>query len=74
MTISSKIRPTSKIDLLISKLKRPSGATLAELVKATGWQAHSVRGAMAGALRKKGMIVASEKVDGTRRYRLKSDA
>lgn len=74
MASPSKTRPVSKIDLLISKLNRPSGATLAELVQATGWQAHSVRGAIAGALRKKGMTVASEKVDGTRRYRLNADA
>ena len=70
MASSSKTRPVSKIDLLISKLKRPSGATIDELVKATGWQPHSVRGAMAGALRKKGHVVTSHKADGTRRYRL----
>jgi hypothetical protein len=70
MTKASSTRPTSKIDLLINKLKRPSGATLAELTKATGWQDHSVRGAMAGALRKKGFTVASDKADGVRRYRI----
>ena len=70
MTKASSTRPTSKIDLLINKLKRPSGATLVELTKATGWQEHSVRGAMAGALRKKGFTVASDKVDGVRRYRI----
>jgi len=36
---------------------------------ATGWQQHSVRGAMAGALRKRGLIISSEKTDGVRRYR-----
>lgn len=70
MASSSKTRPVSKIDLLINKLKRPSGATIDELVKATGWQPHSIRGAMAGALRKKGHVVTSLKADGTRRYRL----
>ena len=70
MATTSKSRPNSKIDLLISRLRRPSGTTLADLTKATGWQPHSVRGAMAGALRKKGMIVVSEKTDGIRRYRI----
>ncbi|HEX4893979.1 MAG TPA: DUF3489 domain-containing protein [Hyphomicrobiaceae bacterium] len=70
MTTISKTRATSKIDLLIKRLQRPSGATLLELAKVTGWQPHSVRGAMAGALRKKGIAVASEKSDGIRRYRI----
>ena len=70
MTKASSTRPISKIELLINKLKRPSGATLVELTKATGWQEHCVRGAMAGALRKKGFTVASDKVDGVRRYRI----
>jgi len=74
MASSAKTRPVSKIDLLISRLKRPSGATLADLAKATGWQPHSVRGAIAGALRKKGVKVTSEKVDGVRRYRLRTDS
>lgn len=74
MASSSKTRPISKIDLLINKLKRPSGATIDELTKATGWQPHSVRGAIAGALRKKGHAVASEKVEGVRRYRLAEPA
>ena len=63
-------KPKSKLDLLIARLQRPAGASLDDLAKITGWQAHSVRGAMAGALRKKGHFVISEKVDGVRRYRL----
>ena len=70
MATSSKSKPKSKIDLLIVRLQRPSGATLEELSKVTGWQAHSVRGAMAGALKKKGHVVTSDKTDGVRRYRL----
>ena len=46
-------------------LRAPGGATIAEIVAATGWQPHTVRGAMAGALKKKlGLEVASEKIDG----------
>ncbi len=63
-------RPT-KLDRLIALLSRPDGASLAEMVEATGWQAHSVRGAIAGALRKRGHVIASSKAeDGVRRYRI----
>ena len=61
---------TSKLDLVLSMLVRPNGASLGELVAATGWQAHSVRGALAGALKRKGHAILSEKVDGERRYRI----
>lgn len=70
MTANSRAKAKSKIDLLIARLHRPAGASIEDLVKVTGWQSHSVRGAMAGALRKKGHSVASEKIDGVRRYRL----
>ena len=36
----------------------------------TGWQTHSVRGALAGSLKRKGHVVTSDKVDGVRRYRV----
>ena len=70
MANSQNSKSKSKLDLLIARLKRPAGASIEDLSKVTGWQAHSVRGAMAGALRKKGHNVSSEKVDGVRRYRL----
>jgi hypothetical protein len=63
-------KTTSKLDLIVAQLTRPEGASLAELVAATGWQAHSVRGALAGSLKKKGHAITSEKVDGERRYRI----
>jgi hypothetical protein len=48
-------------------LKRPEGATIAEVVEALQWQAHTVRGAIAGALKKKlGLKIESEKVDAER--------
>jgi hypothetical protein len=52
-------------------LGRPTGASIVEIIKATGWQAHSVRGFLAGSLKKKGHTVSSD-LDGSgvRRYRL----
>ena len=64
----------SKLDQLEALLARPKGASIAEMVEATGWQQHSVRGAMAGALKKRGLAITSENVDGTRRYRAERPA
>jgi hypothetical protein len=63
---------SSKEALLIDILRRPEGATIAQIMAATGWQAHTVRGAFASALKKKrGLIVTSEKPDnGERFYRI----
>jgi hypothetical protein len=65
-------RAGTKQALLIDLLQRPGGATIAEIVEATGWQAHSVRGAISGTLKKKlGLKVTSEKSEnGLRRYRI----
>jgi Protein of unknown function (DUF3489) len=53
-------------------LRRPEGATIAEIVADTGWQPHTVRGAFAGALKKKlGLTIVSEKAEGRGRvYRI----
>ncbi len=66
------IRPGTKQALLIDLLKRKTGATIDEIIEATGWQAHSVRGAISGVLKKKlGLAVSSEKTDGRDRvYRI----
>ena len=69
---AAAVRPRSNLDLLVSALGDKGGATIDELVAVTGWQKHSVRGAMSGSLRKKGLTVTSEKVDGVRRYRVES--
>ena len=54
----------SKQSQLIAMLKQPDGATIIEVAKALDWQPHTVRGAIAGALKKKlGLNVESEKVD-----------
>lgn len=70
-----KAKAKSKIETLVDLLKQPAGATLESMMAATGWQAHSVRGAISGSLKKKlGLEVASEKVDGVRTYRTAQDA
>jgi Protein of unknown function (DUF3489) len=65
-------RGSSKEAMLIDMLRRPEGATIAQIMAATGWQAHTVRGAFAGALKKKrGLTVTSERLDGGERvYRI----
>jgi hypothetical protein len=66
------LRAGTKLALLLDLVQRKGGATIAEVMKATGWQAHSVRGAISGALKKKlGLAVASAKVEGRGRvYRI----
>jgi hypothetical protein len=51
--------------MLISVLQAPEGTTMETIMAATGWQAHTVRGAISGALGKKlGLVVTSEKEEG----------
>jgi hypothetical protein len=67
---ATRERKPSKLDQVEVMLLREGGARLVEMMKITGWQQHSVRGAMAGALRKRGLVITSDKVDGVRRYRV----
>jgi hypothetical protein len=69
---SSEPRRKTKLDTLIAALRQRKGATIAELMEATGWQAHSVRGSISGALKKRmGLNVVSKTVDGRGRvYRI----
>ena len=69
---ASAPRTESKQSRLIAMLKQPDGATIVEITKALDWLPHTVRGAIAGALKKKlGLKVESEKVaDRGRVYRL----
>ncbi len=66
-------RGATKTDKILALLKRPGGTTLKELIKATGWQPHSVRGFLSGVIAKKLKLkVASVKDDsGARRYSVK---
>jgi hypothetical protein len=66
-------RDGSKAAQVLELLKQPGGASLKEIMKATDWQAHSVRGFLSGTLRKKlGLTVESAKADdGERTYSVK---
>jgi hypothetical protein len=65
------VRASSKLARVIALLRRKGGVTIAEISKATGWQAHSVRGAISGTIKKKlGLMVLSEKADVIRTYRI----
>jgi predicted ArsR family transcriptional regulator len=62
---SRKTREGTKQEALIAMLKRPEGAGIDEIAAEFGWAKHTVRGAIAGALKKKlGLEVTSEKVEG----------
>jgi len=68
---SDRVKPDSKQDRIVALLQRPEGATLDALVKETEWQKHSVRGFLAGTVRKKLKLpLLSEKIDGVRNYRI----
>lgn len=71
-TISSKQRANSKQSDVIEMLRQPHGATIAAIMKATGWQQHSVRGFFAGVVRKQlGLALESQKPkDQDRMYRI----
>ena len=63
--------PGSKQSRVIAMLQSPAGATIAAMMQATGWQQHSVRGFLAGVVRKRLKLkLGSKKVDGTRVYRV----
>jgi hypothetical protein len=74
---ASKISPTrqkqaTKAERILALLRRPQGATIADLTKSTGWQAHSIRGFMSGTLKNKMKLkLKSERPEGKeRRYRV----
>jgi len=66
------IRPGTKLASIIDAMHHPGGATIAQMMTGTGWQAHTVRDAISGMVRKcLGYAVVSEKVeDGQRAYRI----
>jgi len=71
---ADSVRDGSKAAKILDLLKRPDGATAKELMKATGWQPHSLRGFLSGTVSKKmGLSVTSTKgEDGERTYSVKA--
>jgi hypothetical protein len=67
---ASALRAESKGAKILATIQRPKGATLAEIMKATGWQAHSVRGFISTAAKKHGIKIESTKNEaGDRLYK-----
>lgn len=60
---------TTKTSIVLDLLRREQGALLADIVAATGWQAHTARAALTG-LKKKGHVITSTKVDKVTCYKL----
>ncbi len=61
----------TKLAALIAVLSTPQGATIEQMMTLTGWQAHSIRGVMSGAIKKQqGLSITSKKVDNERVYRI----
>ena len=66
-------KPGSKQSRVIAMLQSPAGATIAAMMQVTGWQQHSVRGFLAGVVRKRLKLkLGSKKVDGNRVYQIAS--
>lgn len=62
----------TKLDRIEAVLRTKGGATIPDLMEVTGWQAHSVRGVLAGALKGRGHTIVSTKTGTERRYRIES--
>jgi hypothetical protein len=75
---SASSRPAARLDTkharIIAMLRKPAGATIAAIMAITDWQQHSVRGFLAGVVRKKpGLNLVSDQTDKGRVYRIKED-
>ncbi len=66
--LSTAAKPVSKQQQLAALVVRDEGATLEQMIAATGWLPHTTRAALTG-LRKEGYVISSDKVDGVRTYR-----
>lgn len=75
MRTAPRTRDNTKQAQIIAMLKRPEGATISQIVEATGWQPHTVRGTFAGAFKKRlGLLIVSEKDSQANRvYRIAYD-
>jgi hypothetical protein len=70
---TNKTDARSKQARVIAMLQSPTGTTITAIMKATGWQPHSVRGFLAGVVRKRlKLTLASKKINGNRIYQIAS--
>lgn len=66
--------PSGKLGIVVALMRRPEGATVTQMGEATGWQPHSVRGALAGALKRKHKLtILGEPGEGGRVYRIAAE-
>ena len=63
---------TTKIETILKLLRRPNGASVEQLQKATGWKPHSVRAALSGLHKKEHSIERGEDAKGVTRYRIET--
>ena len=69
--VPAVVEPASKLDAIVALLKRPKGATMEEMMQATGWQRHSVHGTLSGTIKKKrGLPLITEFGERGRSYRI----
>lgn len=67
----AKAAPGGKLGVIVAMMRRPEGATVVQMSETTDWLPHSVRGALAGAIKKKHKLtVSSEKTEAGRVYRI----
>jgi Protein of unknown function (DUF3489) len=72
-SVAGSVRSRTKQEAVLGLLRRPQGATIAAITEATGWQQHSVRGFLAGVVRKRLKLkLGSDRVDGNRVYKITS--
>ena len=66
--------PSGKLGVVVALMRRPEGATVAQMGEATGWQPHSVRGALAGSLKRKHKLtIVGEPGESGRIYRIAAE-
>lgn len=66
--------PSGKLGIVVALMRRPEGATVTQMGEATGWQPHSVRGALAGALKRKhNLTIVGEPGESGRIYRIAAE-
>lgn len=70
--VEATIRPGTKLAAIIDSMRQPGGATIAQMMHCTGWQAHTVRGAISGMVKERHgyQVVAEKGTDRQRTYRI----